>query len=49
MKGIYVVGKKLAKNGRKMAKLKGCLFFKSPVFRPGVRFKKGLIFVVGFL
>ena len=32
VKGIYVVGKKLAKNGRKMAKLKGCLFFKSPVF-----------------
>jgi hypothetical protein len=26
VKGIYVVGKKLAKNGHKMAKLKGCLF-----------------------
>ena len=37
MKGIYVVGKKLAQNGRKMAKLKGCLFFKSPVFNTYIR------------
>ena len=27
-----VLGKKMTRNGRKMAKRKGCLLFKSPVF-----------------
>ena len=32
MKDIYVVGKKVTKNGCKMAKLKICHFFYGPVF-----------------
>ena len=32
MKYINVAGNKMTRDGRKMAKHKGCLFFKSPVF-----------------
>ena len=32
VKGAYVAGKEMTRNGRKIAKFKGCLFFKWPVF-----------------
>ena len=32
VKGAYVAGKEMTRNGRKIAKCKGCLFFKWPVF-----------------
>ena len=32
VKGAYVAGKEMTRNGRKITKCKGCLFFKWPVF-----------------